>query len=167
MEEEKVDLIGNIELKNYELYFGTRKDYFIPKLIDFEKGKRISFNIGPFFFGIFWFLYRRLYIHSLIIFIIVIFELFIERQLLKRIGNSQNAEITLRIIWLLVSGIILGYLGIYFFLKQSKKKIENIMNSSIDEFLKIKRLKKSGSGNWILVLSTIIVLIVMIILGQK
>ena len=37
MEEEKVDLIGNIELKNYELYFGTRKDYFIPKLIDFEK----------------------------------------------------------------------------------------------------------------------------------
>lgn len=166
-EENKDVKIGDVKIEYFENFFGERKDYFIPKLIALENGKKYSFNIGAFFFGIFWVLYRRLYIHSLIIFFVVIVESKIEKILLIRLGDTRDMEISLRVIWLIVFGIILGYSGNYFYLKHSKKRVEVIVSSTDDETIKMKKLRKSGSGNWILVLSILLILVLALIVGQK
>lgn len=152
IEEKKDEEIGEIKIDYFEIYFGKSKDYYLPKLIAFENGKKYSFNIGAFFFGIFWLLYRRLYVHSLIVFLVIFVESSIEKFLLTRLENTKHIQISLTIIWTILLGFVLGYLGNYFYLKHSKKKVENIISSTNDERKKIKKLKRSGSGNWILVL---------------
>ncbi|NOU19768.1 MAG: DUF2628 domain-containing protein [Bacteroidales bacterium] len=167
IEEAKNENIGDVKIEYFEIYFGKRKGYFIPKLIDLENGKRFSFNIGAFFFGIFWVLYRRLYILSLIIIGVAFVESKIEEFLVNRLGDSPDIEISLRVLWLLVYGTILGYFGNYFFLKHSKRKVEKIVSSTDEETIKMKKLKKAGSGNWILILSIIFILIFLLILSNN
>ena len=91
----------------------------------------------------------------------------IEKKLLDYFEYNYDIEISIRVIWLLVYGIALGYLGNYFYLKSSKKKIEKISLSQEEESLKIKKLKKLGRGNWILVLSFLLIVILSIVFGQK
>ena len=167
IEEKKDETIGGVKIEYFENYFGKRKDYFIPKLIALENGKKYSFNYGAFFFGIFWVLYRRLYVHSLIIFLIVMIESMIEMWLLDYYRYDRDLEISMRVIWLLIYGIVLGYLGNYFYLKSSKKKIEQISLSQEEESFKMRKLKKLGSGNWILVLSFLLIVILFVAFGQK
>jgi len=167
IEEKKNEKIGEVNIEYFEQYFGKRKDYFIPKLIALKNGKKFSFNIGAFFFGIFWVFYRRLYIHSLIILFVVFVESKIENILLIRLGDTKDMEISIKFIWLITFGIILGYFGNYFFLKRSINRVENIISSTSDEKIKMENLKKSGSGNWILVLSIVSIIILALIIGKK
>lgn len=158
----------NIEntTKYFEQFFGERKEYYFPKLIALDIGKKFSFNIGSFFFGIFWFLYHRLYLHSLIILLIAMVESKVRKMLLIKFGDTQDMEMMFRMIWISAFAVTLGYCGNYFLLKHSKKKVANIISSTDDEALRMKKLKKSGSGNWILILSIIILLVLAIIWGQ-
>jgi hypothetical protein len=44
-------------------------DFYVPKFLTFEEdaGPRRSWNWAPFFFGLFWFVYRRMYLSALVI----------------------------------------------------------------------------------------------------
>jgi len=167
IEEQKNDKIEDINIEYFENYFGNSNDYYMPKLIAFERGKKYSFNLRAFLFGMFWFLYRRLYIHSLIILLVILIESVIERIIITWLGNTKDIELSLRITWLIMFGIVCGYLGNYFYLKQSKKKVEQIIEKTSEESQKMRKLKKSGSGNWIIVLLILVVSILSIVLSQK
>ncbi len=167
IEEQKYEKIEDINIEYFENYFGNSKDYYMPKLIAFERGKKYSFNLSAFLFGMFWFLYRRLYIHSLIILLVILIESRLERIVITLLGNTKDIELSLRITWLIMFGIVCGYFGNYFYLKQSKKKVEQIIEKTAEESQKMRKLKKAGSGNWIIVLLILVVSILSMVINQK
>jgi hypothetical protein len=44
-------------------------DFYVPKFLTFEEdaGPRRSWNWAPFFFGLFWFVYRQMYLSALVV----------------------------------------------------------------------------------------------------
>jgi hypothetical protein len=167
IDKSQIEKINEVKIEYFEQYFGASKEYYLSKLIDLENGKKFSLNISALLFGIFWFLYRRLYIHSLTIFLVVIIESKIENILLERLGDTKDLEILLRFISISIFGLLLGFLGNYYFLKQSIRRVKNIISYTFDEKLIMLKLKKSGSGNWILVLSIVSIFILALFFGQK
>lgn len=169
MEIEKIndDTIGDIKAEYYKHYFGKKKDYYLPILKALENGEEYSFNLSACIFGWFWVLYRRMYFHALIIFFVLLAESSLEKILLERFGNTHDMQMSLRVLWLIILGIVFGNLGNYFFLVYSKKKVKKIISTNDDEVIKIKKLKKSGGGNWMIIVSIALILVLLLILGKK
>jgi len=167
IEELKNEIIGEINIEYFEQFFGKSKDYYIPKLIAHENGKKFSFNLSAFLFGHFWVLYHRMYLNAFILFVIIVVESKFENILLKILGNTYNIDMSLRYLWYIIFGTLVGNLGDYFFLEHSKKRVKKIISTTDEEEIKMKKLKKSGSGNWILVVIFVSVMVLSIIFGKK
>jgi len=167
MEELKDEMTGDIKTEYLEQYFGKKKDYYLPKLQALENGEKYSFNLNAFLFGVFWVLYRRMYFHVFILLLVAVAESKLEKILLDRLGNTYDMQMSLRLLWLIIFGTVLGNFGNYFFLEYSKKKVKKIISTTDDEVIKMKKLKKSGSGNWIIIVSIALVLVLSLILGKK
>lgn len=167
MEELKDEMTGDIKTEYLEQYFGKKKDYYLPKLQALENGEKHSFNLNAFLFGVLWVLYRRMYFYVFILLLVGVAESKLEKILLDRFGNTYDMQMSLRFLWLIIFGIVLGNFGNYFFLEYSKKKIKKIISTTDEEVIRMKKLKKSGSGNWIIIVSIALVLVLSLILGKK
>jgi hypothetical protein len=167
MEELKDEMTGDIKTEYLEQYFGKKKDYYLPKLQALENGEKYSFNLNAFLFGVFWVLYRRMYFYVFILLLVAVAESKLEKIILDRFGNTYDMQMSLRLLWLIIFGTVLGNFGNYFFLEYSKKKVKKIISTTDDEEIRMKKLKKSGSGNWIIIVSIALVLVLSLILGKK
>src|SRR5688500_8755665 len=53
--------------ENYlRAFFDRQSDYYLLKYYEYHGGNKFTFNIGSFFCGIFWFLYRKLFLEFLL-----------------------------------------------------------------------------------------------------
>jgi len=59
-----------IEDKYLTAYFGKDSEYFIEKYNLYKSGYKFSFSAWPFFFGVHWFLYRKLWIEAIAVLIV-------------------------------------------------------------------------------------------------
>ena len=139
--------VGNLKTEYYQAYFGDHFDYYMPVMIDFEQGKKFTFNVWAFFCGLFWQLYRKLYLAILLFIAVIIIETRIGNWAIRYWSLNSDATNLIKLITIIILGIMYGYTGNYFLMRKAQKKIGLILSTENDEGLILEKLKKAGSGN--------------------
>jgi len=130
-----------------QAYFGASSNYYLPVMIDFERGNKFSFNVWAFFCGMFWLLYRKLYIAVLLFVITALLKSLIEKWAISYWGLNGEINNLIHLITTLILGIIFGYTGNYFLMRKAQDQIAQVLAAETDEDLILDKLKKAGSGN--------------------
>ena len=86
---------NDIEL--YKSFFQKRDDYYLETLDKYNQGKKFTFNYATLIFGIFWFLYRKMYIEVIIIYSFISLESLFENLLLKRLIGRMHVWYAFRL----------------------------------------------------------------------
>lgn len=136
-------------MQDYEKVVGPSKvDYFIPRFLNFvQSDNKIAFNWPALLFTSLYFMYRKLYVESIAIFVVST----IISYALPKIG-------LITLVINILAGLFFNYL---YFLKAEKtvKEAQSIMNErERDEFLH----KKGGTS----VIAMIILLVASVLLGM-
>ena len=141
----------NFDQSLYETYFQKSTTYYLEKLEKFNKGDKYTFNVYAFLFGIFWYLYRKLYLETLLIIGIFLLlslaeSLFIQ---LFRLGTTKVIDFLATF----VSAGIAGSLANYLYLKKAYREIKAAINRGGEaEFVKMKIKQKGGVTYWFLII---------------
>ena len=146
------------DIELFEEYFQKNKSYYSGKLEKYKSGQRFSFNVFAFFFGVFRFLYRKMYVEAIIIIFALILEGFLESIILTN-KFEQDQSAIVNILGTIIIWSIIGFLGNYFYLRKAEKTIKYAkQNYSNNELLK-KYLKKKGGVSFVFLLVIIVVII--------
>ncbi|MNY11479.1 hypothetical protein D3C86_1445100 [compost metagenome] len=88
----------------------------------YEQGKKFRFSYSALIFGIFWFLYRKMYLEFFIIFIFYYLETILENSVLtKLIGIEQTKVVNFSVTIILL--ITLGIIGNNLYIKKAKRTL--------------------------------------------
>lgn len=82
--------------------------HYLEQLKHYESGKKLRYNYSSLIFGIFWFLYRKMYLEFLLIFIIYNAETLFENIVLANIIGAEQT----RFVNFFVSIFFLFFLGL-------------------------------------------------------
>ena len=141
------DCIGNLKTEYYQAYFGDHISYYLPVMMDFERGKRFSFNVWACFMGMLWQLYRRLYTMIFLFITIAIIESLIRKWAIQYWSLEGEFIKLINLIFILIYATIYGYTGNYFLMRKAQKKIALILSRDNDEIIILEKIKKAGSEN--------------------
>jgi|GEM_PF-1921919 len=136
--------IHGVEKHYLEAFFGSQRGYYVETYDDFHKGKRFTFNIGSFFFGVFWMMYRKLF-WEMLLGLMMLFGIGIVEgvvYILYDVQEPQQKAINLAV--MITTGIMFGFAGNYLYMKHTDSKIHSILLSSDDEVTRLNMLKKKG-----------------------
>lgn len=121
----------------YRLFVGKNSDYYIQRWEEINLSKsKISWNWAGFFFGLFWFAYRKMYSYT---FGLMMFSLFL--QYVQKIMNTDPIVIALTNI--LIS-VVIGMFGNYLYYEYIKSKIATLDKSIPDENLRNLEIVRTG-----------------------
>jgi hypothetical protein len=153
----------------YKEYFTHEKEYYAEKLVDFVQGKKYSFNFWAGFLGLTWFCYRKMYLQSVVIFIITGIFAVVTAIAISIINpfNVGNVLYSQFVIWPL-SFIVLGYLGNYLYLRKSMKVVdEYVANQNLEKAdpIKVDELRKKGGTSMTSALICVALLILLQLLS--
>ncbi|WP_066836612.1 DUF2628 domain-containing protein [Rufibacter ruber] len=129
----------------YRAYFGVDADYYLYKLAQQQAGTRFTFNLGAFFFGLFWMLYRKLYVQALAVVAVVAGVSFLLNYLAL---TQQIAAQTLQLINNFIAlfwSLAIGFLGNWLYLRQAKARVTKMLQKEKDEEQAALRLQRQGS----------------------
>ena len=145
------------DLELFELYFQKNKDYYIERLARFNEGQKFTFNVFAFFFGIFWFIYRKMYLQAVIITFLLFAEAFLEEIMLD--DFEYKTEKFIEILFPIILAGVIGSIGNYLYLNKAKKIIQrSTARYNGDELRKIIKRKGGVSYSFLVVLAIAIVL---------
>ncbi|REE02099.1 DUF2628 domain-containing protein [Marinoscillum furvescens] len=153
--------------EHYKLYFGKKADYYLDVVKDFESGKKVVFNIFSFFFGLFWMLYRKLYIPILVVAILLFVEVIIEQLILTAMNASSGTETLVDRLSMIAWGTLLGLFGNRIYIGQANRKITKIKSLNLSEEETNKKIEISGGTTLLPHLIIVVLIIILIILGQQ
>ncbi|MDR2954899.1 MAG: DUF2628 domain-containing protein [Prevotella sp.] len=140
---EAVNTIEDRDL--YKTYFNDDQ-YYIEKFEKYRNGKRFSFNIWPFLFGLYWFLYRKMNLEAFIIYVVYLVGGFI---LYFRVFTPISSSRFYILPIVLFFNLILGYLGNYLYLRKAERQIKNYKDrysNNTEKLLQLSLYKKGGSS---------------------
>jgi hypothetical protein len=146
-------------------YFGRQSDYYLSEYKACHNGVKFSFNIGSFFGGLFWFMYRKLFLQLLIIVGIITAIGFFQAIVSELFSLSETVEKAFEMIVKIFTWLGLGFIGNYLYIKQSEKNIRTILSSTDDEEERLMRLQRKGGVSNSPYFVLIILLIAIIIFG--
>ena len=138
---------GTLKTEYCNAYFGDNGSYYLPVMIDFEKGKKFCFNVWAFFFGLLWQLYRKLYTMMLLFITIAIVESIIRKWAIQCWNLEGDSIKLINLIVILIYGTVYGYTGNYFLMRKAQKKIALILTNENDEIIILEKIRKTGSEN--------------------
>lgn len=156
--QEVPEFIDDIKIDHYKAYFGDNFNYYSTLLLTQREKK--SFNFNAFLLGGFWLLYHRLYKVFLALIVILIIETFIQDWIITSFGLSKSIDILINLFVTIIGAIILGKIADYYLIRHAQKSISSITSKYNDEDIIINNIRKAGSGNWI-----IFIILLLIILG--
>jgi hypothetical protein len=129
----------------YQEYFGNDAGYYLEKLEQYRRGIRFTFNIGAFFLGVFWLLYRKMYLFAgLAVVVVTASSLLLETVLKSNAVPANNALLWnngLTIFW----SILLGFTGNWLYLKQAQKHVQKALRDERNETEALLQLRAQGS----------------------
>ncbi len=120
-------------------YFFIQPDYYLDVYKSYKAGEKFNFNIWPFLFGIFWFLYRKLWFEAMIILLIYLFIFFVNIGIIE-----SDKEWLINTVINFITATVFGFVGNYFYLKNAEKQINKVLSTTLDEKERIKILNKKG-----------------------
>ncbi|RNI24538.1 DUF2628 domain-containing protein [Rufibacter latericius] len=128
----------------YRAYFGTEADYYLNKLAQYQAGTKFTFNIAAFFFGLFWMLYRKMYLQALILVLILFVESFLLGQAVKYYGFSQTNAGLLNNFFTVAWSTAIGFLGNWLYLRQAQARVTRALQTEPNEQAAVNRLSVEG-----------------------
>jgi Protein of unknown function (DUF2628) len=137
------------EEKYLKYYFGHKSNYYLEIYKDYHAGNKFNVNIGAFFTSIFWWLYRKLYLHTIIIFCCYFLISFLEQSIYEIFDMEVEYQKIIYFLDSCITASILGFTGNYFYIKKATKDIQRILSSTTDENERIRMLKRKGGVSWI------------------
>ncbi|OCA70788.1 hypothetical protein BBI01_12670 [Chryseobacterium artocarpi] len=147
----------------YEDLFQKRNSYYLEKLELYENGKKFTFNYATFIFGLLWFLYRKMYLETIVIFLILYTETAFENFFLTdKIGIEQTKLVSFIIT--ILSLIVAGFSGNYLYIKRAKRTIKKAEKKFSEYEQRKKYLTKKGGTQLLYIGILLTLLIVAIIL---
>ncbi len=155
----------HVEDKYYEKYFGARAGYFIPKLHKYFKGDKLSFNVGAFVFGPFWLVYRQLYVHAFVVFIIYVLKLIIEEVTFDIFWVHYENQLLISRLGTLVLSLLVGFMGNRFFLNKAINDVNSTLSQIQIEERRFLDLIEKGRGSLLAVVGTVAVFLVIVIMS--
>jgi hypothetical protein len=144
---ELTEKIGTVDIEYYRAYFGKDSDYYLPIMRDFYHGKKFTFNVWAFILGLFWQLYRRLYLPILFFITVIIVQSVIQAAIISYLDLSELTRTLMHLIDPLIFALIYGFTGNYFLMRKAHKKTLQILSAKEDEETILQKLEKAGSGN--------------------
>jgi flagellar biosynthesis protein FlhB len=138
---------GILKAEYFQAYFGDQWGYYLPIMIDLEKGKKFCFNVWAFFFGLFWQLYRKLYTMMFLFITIAIVESIIRKWAIQYWSLEGDSIKLINLIVILIYGTVYGYTGNSFLMRKAQKKIALILSTENDEIIILEKIRKTGSEN--------------------
>jgi len=135
--------------KYLRCYFGHKSNYYVEIYKDYHSGNRFNVNIGAFFTGFFWFLYRKLYLHALVIFGSFFLLGILEQTIYETFWIGLEDQKIVYVIENCTIAFILGFTGNYFYIKKADREIQQVLSSTSDENERIRMLKRKGGISWI------------------
>lgn len=110
----------------YRLFVGKNSDYYVQRWEEMSAtGTKISWNWAGFFFGLFWFAYRKMYPHT--------FGLMIFSLILHYIQKVMNTDPVVVAITNISISVAVGMFGNYLYYEYAKSKIEEIRRNIPEE----------------------------------
>ncbi len=146
-------------LRDWSIFIGTPHDkYYIRKWLELEETGKYSFNIGAFFFGVSWMIYRKMYVESAFLLIFLFTEGIFEELLLEQLGFTNTTIFG----YLSSIGIatIVGFVGNKIYLNHTNRKISAIKNENYTETTYQQVLKERGGTS---ILAVVIALSIFIL----
>lgn len=143
----------------YEAYFQRSADYYIERMVSFPT-RKIYFNPFAFFMGLFWLLYRKLYIEFFAVLLALIVVGYTEDYLFRHTylyNYQQVISWTISILFLIAYGCFANY----FYFKKAKRYVDFVNTNFAEEDVKMAYLKKKGGTS---MLSVILFIVGMILL---
>ncbi len=135
------------------IFIGKNADYYLPKFEVFERtGSAVSWNWAAFGFGIFWMVYRKMYLYAFLAMLLMFFLNVIEVSL--RLSSLLSFFLSL---WLWIG---FGMFGNYLYYLHVKKKVMEIMIQYPKEDEQILILQKEGGTSWLAVFVFIFLFII-------
>ena len=150
---------NDIEL--YKSFFQKRDDYYLETLDKYNQGKKFTFNYATLIFGIFWFLYRKMYIEVIIIYSFISLESLFENLLLKRLIGEERTVIFSFCITVLFL-ITTGFSGNILYLKKAIRTIGKAKKKYPDFENQNRYVAKKG-GTSLVVITILIISLVLIL----
>lgn len=147
------------DLTLYTAYFCNGSSYYLNKLERYKNGSPYLFNVYAFFFGIFWFMYRKLYVEGLIILIVIVVESLLESFITT--GFSETTGKTIGYAINIVMAIMVSMLANVLYLRKAQREVEKAKLLNLDEDNLLKYLQqKGGVSYWFLVLAIVVLVCV-------
>lgn len=154
------------EEKHLVAYFGRQSDYYLEKYKAYHRGNRFTFNIGAFLVGLFWFLYRKLFMETLIIVLLLFLTGVIEAVVYELFSVSDEVQKVLLFGSTLLYATIYGFIGNALYLKRADKTIRKVLSGTEEEDERIKLLKKKGGVAWIPFAIIVLVIVLFIVFNN-
>jgi hypothetical protein len=125
-------------------FFGDSPAYYLKANRTLFRGENAPFHFPAFLLGLFWFLYRKMYVYAAGIFVL----LFMIDMVIQIIGRSmpqykEALQFFSFFITLAVS-IVMGFKGNGIYLGYANRKIHEITSAYSDEHQRLEALKKAG-----------------------
>lgn len=155
--------------EHFEAFVKTSTEYYTNKLELYEQGKKFTFNLYAFLFSIYWFLYRKMYLHAFLIFVLITLINIIKEKIVGYYGIYDNAQIkSIDLICNICLAIAFGYTANYLYIKHAIKKIGAVaQNFEGDESLLHQVLERKGGTNGLVVTILILTIIICCIIAAS
>ncbi|MCC6723153.1 MAG: DUF2628 domain-containing protein [Saprospiraceae bacterium] len=136
------------DIELYEAFFQKSKSYYLDKLMRFNTGQEYRFNFFAFLFGLFWFVYRKMYVEAFIIIAFIIIEGLVEELVVpESLSKVANIIATLAI------STITGFLGNNLYIRKAHRTIIEAKEKFQDMEAQKTFLAKKGGVSFIVLIA--------------
>lgn len=146
----KKSLINIRDEKELRRFVGKGADYYFGKWKTIERtGNIVSFNLWAFLFGIFWMAYRKMYLFTFVVIVIIIAESVIEVVFDAPESLDRTASV--------VYGVMYALLGNYLYYVHIRKKLAMLRNDFTSPEKINEQIGNVGGTSWISVISLLVI----------
>lgn len=148
----------------YKHFFGRNSDRYLEIAQQVNQGKVIVFNFYAFILGIFWMLYRRMYLEASI-FMVCVFGVGIVESILSEFYGIGLEKGTGRILFeSLIWSTLFGCLSNYVYVQKANREIKKILKGSLSKGDKEHKIVKSGGVSLTAHIIMVFAIIILILL---
>ena len=135
--------------KYLKVFFGKQTGYYWDNYVDYVNGRKFTFNIGSFFFGFFWMLYRKLYWQALGYISVLIGVDIMWNSIYSSFLVGIEIQKGIMIIDAFLFAFILGFIGNWLYFKSVDRRVSAILQTTAEEEKRIELLTKKGGVSYI------------------
>lgn len=139
------------DIELYGAFFGGSADYYLEKLEKSKIDRKITFNPYALITGLFWFLYRKLWLEVAVIIVALVVLNVVEDYLYKHTFIGQYYENISRIV-AIAANVAYGFIANPLYFRKTLKHVNYAKQTFPDQESRISYLRKAGGTSFAAVL---------------